>query len=104
MYGILCREVDFDFMARCKTNTFRKQSLLEMNVEHLDCLESAPCSGMLPNTSADVRNKQKNPFNLTQIFGECFKKKERCHSKQVKEEVQIMSWPLHPPPSLPTYR
>lgn len=38
MYGILCKEVDFDFMARCKANTFRKeiQSLLEMNAEHLD--------------------------------------------------------------------
>lgn len=46
-------------MARCKTSTFRKeiQSLLEMNIEHLDGLESAPCSGILPNTFADLKIK-----------------------------------------------
>lgn len=115
MYGILWKEMDFDFMARCKPNTFRKelQSLLQMNTEHLDGLESAPCSGMLPSVSADTKiktNKQinKNPFNLTPnmlFLGGCFKKKVRCHSKEVKEEVQIVYWPLHPPLSLPpTYR
>lgn len=67
MYGILRKEMDFDFMARCKPNTFRKeiQSLLETNVEHLDGWESAPCSGLLPNTSADMKikgNKQTPPL------------------------------------------
>ena len=67
MYGILWKEMGFDFMARRKTSTFRKeiQSLLEMSAEHLDGLKSAPCSGMLPNTSADMKikiNKQKTPF------------------------------------------
>lgn len=83
MYGIFCKEADFDFMARCKANTFRKaiQSLLEMNAEHRDGLESAPCSGMLPSTSAEMKsqNKQtKNPFNLTQTptWGGALKRKE----------------------------
>lgn len=59
MYGILWKEMDFDFMARCKPNTFRKelQSLLQMNTEHLDGLESASCSGMLPSVSADTKIK-----------------------------------------------
>ena len=35
-----------------------------MNAEHLDVLESAPCSGMLPNASADMKIKTniKKPF------------------------------------------
>lgn len=64
MYGILWKEMDFDFIVGCKMDTFSKeiQSLLEMNAEHLDNLESAPCSGMLPNTSADMKIKQtQNP-------------------------------------------
>lgn len=63
MCGILWKEMDFVFMVGCKMDTFRKeiQSLLEMNAKHLDSLESAPCSGMLPNTSADTKIKQTQP-------------------------------------------
>lgn len=62
MYGILWKEMDFDFMVGCKRDKFRKeiQSLLEMNAEFLDNLEAPSCSGMLPITSADTKVKQTN--------------------------------------------
>lgn len=53
MYGLLCKEMNFKFIARYTNNTFRKeiQSLLELNAEHLCNLEFAPCSRMLPSAS-----------------------------------------------------
>lgn len=63
MHGILWNEMDFYFMVGCIMDKFRieVQSLLEMNAVYLAVyLESAPSSGMLLITSADMKIKQTN--------------------------------------------
>lgn len=74
MYGILWKEMDFYFVVGCKMDKFKKeiQSLLEVNAVYLHSLESAPCSGMLPITSADTKMTQTKRIPLLTCCKLCY--------------------------------
>lgn len=89
-------------------DTFRKeiQSLLEMNAVYLDNLESAPCSEMLPITSADTKIKQTNKaFNLPQTMlfhlRDAFKRKEGIIKRRKWSKlcpgaaIPLLAYPQH---------